>query len=154
MDETPNTLQLPEMEPEKSRGDRERADILEWIKNVSEIRSELGGFSICPFSKKANYEILKIVCNRLIVPTDTIVSGGANGADTLAKRYAIEHSLNYKEYLPDWKTYGKRAGFIRNQDIIDNSDFVFAFWDGASAGTKNSIDLAKLNKTPTLIIYF
>jgi hypothetical protein len=65
MDETPNTPHQVETEPLKNIGDKERADIKEWIKNVSEIRPELGGFSICPFSKKANYEILKIDIDKI-----------------------------------------------------------------------------------------
>lgn len=101
-----------------------------------------------------NYEMLKIVCDRLIRSTDTIVSGGASGADILGKQYAIDKKLNYIEFPADWNKYGKRAGFIRNQTIIDNSDFIIAFWDGVSNGTKNSIDIAKLDKIPTLIIYF
>lgn len=101
-----------------------------------------------------NYEILKIVCNRLIRDTDTIVSGAASGADILGKQYAIDRKLNYIEFPADWNKYGKRAGFIRNQEIVDSSDFVIAFWDGVSNGTKNSIELAKLDKIPTLIIYF
>jgi len=101
-----------------------------------------------------NYEMLKIVCNRLLRETDTIVSGAASGADILGKQYAIERKLKYLEFPAVWSKYGKRAGFIRNQKIIDNSDFVIAFWDGVSNGTKHSIELAKLDKIPTLIIYF
>lgn len=101
-----------------------------------------------------NYEMLKIVCNRLIRDTDTIVSGAASGADILGKQYAIERKLGYIEFPADWNTYGKRAGFIRNQEIIDNSDFVIAFWDGISKGTKHSLDLAKFGKIATLIIYY
>lgn len=101
-----------------------------------------------------NYEMLKIVCDRLIRSTDTIVSGGASGADILGKQYAIDKKLNYIEFPADWNKYSKRAGFIRNQTIVDNSDFIIAFWDGVSNGTKHSIDLAKLDKIPTLIIYF
>lgn len=101
-----------------------------------------------------NYEMLKIVCNRLVRETDTIVSGAASGADILGKQYAIERKLNYIEFPADWNKYGKRAGFIRNQQIVDESDFVIAFWDGISKGTQHSIDLAKLQRIPTLIIYF
>ena len=72
---------------------------------------------------------------------DTIISGGARGADTLAKQYAESHNITLLEYKADWDTYGKSAGFIRNKDIIKNSDFVVAFWDGQSRGTKNDIDL-------------
>lgn len=76
-----------------------------------------------------------------------IVSGGAKGADTLGHRFAIEHQLEMIVFKPDWKRFGKRAGYIRNSDIIENSDIVIAFWDGKSKGTKDSIDKAlKLNK--------
>lgn len=34
----------------------------------------------------------------------------------------------------------KGAGFARNQQIVDASDRVVAFWDGKSHGTKDTID--------------
>ncbi len=74
---------------------------------------------------------------------EMIVSGGATGADSLAIKYAVEHNLPYKEFLPDWNLYGKRAGYLRNELIIHNSDEVIAFWDGKSKGTKHSIDIAE-----------
>ena len=70
MDETQNTPHQVETGPLKNIGDRERADILEWIKNVSEIRPELGGFSICPFAKSARYEILKIDIDKIYPISD------------------------------------------------------------------------------------
>ena len=87
-------------------------------------------------------------------PKDTIVSGGANGADTLAKQYAQEEETLYLEFPADWKTHGKAAGFIRNQDIVDACDVVLAFWDGKSKGTKDTIDRAARAKKPTFIVYF
>ena len=72
-----------------------------------------------------------------------IVSGGAKGADTLAKRYALEHNIQYTEHLPDWKTHGKSAGYKRNVLIVNDADIVVAFWDGCSRGTKHTIDIAK-----------
>lgn len=77
----------------------------------------------------------------------SVVSGGAKGADTLAEKFALENHLKITVFKPDWKQFGKRAGFIRNTLIIENSDIVFAFWDGISNGTKDSIDKAeKLGK--------
>lgn len=72
-----------------------------------------------------------------------IISGGAKGVDSIAYNYAIKRGLLTTIFKPDWRKYGKRAGYVRNQDIIDNSDYVLAFWDGSSHGTKHSIDLAK-----------
>lgn len=83
---------------------------------------------------------------------DTIVSGGAKGADSLAARFAKNNGIKLIEHIPDWSA-GKGAGFARNHDIIANSDFILAFWNG-SPGTKHSLSLAKKLKKPTLIIYF
>lgn len=83
-----------------------------------------------------------------------IVSGGAKGADSLARKYAENFNIEYIEFLPDWDKYGKSAGFIRNKDIVEKSDFVLAFWDGKSNGTRHSINIARELKKPTMIIYF
>lgn len=72
-----------------------------------------------------------------------IVSGGARGADKLAERFANEHGIPIEIIKPDWKKNGKAAGLIRNKDIVNKADVVFAFWDGQSKGTKHSIDLAR-----------
>lgn len=83
-----------------------------------------------------------------------IISGGANGADALAKKYAIERFLPYIEFPAEWYKYGKSAGFIRNQTIVDNCDMVLAFWDGESRGTADTIEKAKRAKKPTFIVYY
>lgn len=91
---------------------------------------------------------------------DILVSGGAEGVDLFAEstidewnKCCSEHSNCSKKWdkiilKPDWDKYGKRAGFLRNQLIIDEADKVIAFWDGKSKGTKNSIDLAVTKKIP------
>ena len=45
--------------------DQVRIDIEEWLIRVSEVRPELGGFSICPFAKKAKYKILNIDIDKI-----------------------------------------------------------------------------------------
>lgn len=75
-----------------------------------------------------------------------IVSGGAIGVDTLAERYAREHDIPITIFKPDWNKHGRSAGFIRNRDIIDESEYVIAFWDGVSKGTQHSISHAKKTK--------
>lgn len=72
-----------------------------------------------------------------------IVSGGAKGPDTIGVRWATEMNIPVKEFIPDWTTYGKRAGFIRNTLIINEADTVIAFWDGLSKGTLDSINKAR-----------
>lgn len=89
-----------------------------------------------------------------LYPITTVVSGGANGADSLGEKYADEKGLQKEIYYPDWDLFGKSAGFIRNTTIIENCDMVVAFWDGASKGTKDSLDKAQALRKTTLIAYF
>lgn len=79
---------------------------------------------------------------------DIIVSGGAKGADTYAKEYALERDIPIVEFLPDYGKYGRKAPLIRNIQIVDNSDFVLAFWNGTSRGTKFTIDYAEKRGVP------
>ena len=83
-----------------------------------------------------------------------IVSGGAKGADSLAARYANEKGIPLVVFLPVWDKYGKRAGFVRNKEIVKASDIVICFWDGQSRGTKHSIDYAEKLNIKTIIITF
>ena len=76
-----------------------------------------------------------------------LISGGAKGADSLGERYANENNIETLIFKPDWEKHGKAAGMIRNTDIVDNAEFIVAFWDEISKGTKDSITKAeKLGK--------
>jgi len=103
-----------------------------------------------------NYDLLKQTILSLININDvnSIVSGGANGADKLAEKFAEEFGLQKIIFKPDWNKFGKSAGIIRNSDIVKNSDMVIAFWDGNSKGTKKSIDISKkLGKKLKVVTY-
>ncbi len=85
--------------------------------------------------------------------TTEIVSGGAKGIDTCAKKYAISANIKLTEFLPDYSKYGKSAPLYRNLKIIAYADEIIAFWDGKSRGTKFVIDNAlKQNKKTAIII--
>ncbi len=85
--------------------------------------------------------ILDIASYLPFVPC-TIVSGGARGADTLAKEYAVKNNIPLIEFPPEYDRYGRRAPLMRNIQIVDNCDFLLAFWNGSSRGTKFTIDYA------------
>lgn len=79
---------------------------------------------------------------------NSIVSGGAKGADTLGEEYSKDNNIPVTIFKADWDKYGKRAGFIRNVDIIKNCDVCVCFWDGESHGTLHDIQLCvQYNKT-------
>ena len=75
--------------------------------------------------------------------TTEIVSGGAKGIDTCAREYAKSNGLTLTEFLPDYHRYKKGAPLKRNLQIVEYADFVIAFWDGKSKGTKFVIDACK-----------
>lgn len=70
-------------------------------------------------------------------PADTteIISGGARGIDSRAKKYAEENGVFYTEILPRYDLYRHYAPLKRNEEIILSADMTLAFWDGKSRGT-------------------
>lgn len=75
-----------------------------------------------------------------------VVSGGAQGGDTLGEQYAEAVGLPVERLVPDWKQHGKRAGFLRNLamlDAIEPDGVVVAVWDGVSRGTRMTIAAAR-----------
>jgi len=93
-----------------------------------------------------DYELLKEKLDNLLINnTDDveIVSGKARGADSLGEKYAKEKGYPVKEFPAKWNEYGKRAGYLRNEEMALYATHCVCFWDGESKGTKHMIDLAK-----------
>jgi hypothetical protein len=103
-----------------------------------------------------DYELLKSKLDKIhsVKPISVIVSGGAQGADSLGERWARENRIEILIFLPEWDKYGKSAGYKRNVQIIESADAVIAFWDGESKGTQHSINIAKEKNKPTAIIRY
>ena len=81
------------------------------------------------------------------------MSGGAVGIDSLGAQWAELRKLKTEIYLPDWQTHGKKAGFLRNQQIIDNSDYLIAITTGSN-GTADSIKRAVKKNIPIKIVQY
>lgn len=92
---------------------------------------------------KASEEIHRLADNELKERAVTLVSGMARGADALAVRFAREHNVKLYEFPADWNIHGKRAGFMRNEDMAKFADGLLAFWDGQSRGTQHMINTAR-----------
>lgn len=73
-----------------------------------------------------------------------IIHGAARGADRIAADCARSLGLAVTAFPADWDRYGKRAGFLRNLQMLDQApDLVIAFqWNG-SRGTQHTIDEAR-----------
>lgn len=83
-----------------------------------------------------------------------IVSGTAKGADKLGEEYAKKRGYHIAFFPAQWKTHGKRAGYLRNQEMADYADALIAFWDGESKGTKHMIDIANKKGMPVRIVKY
>ena len=70
-----------------------------------------------------------------------IISGGAEGADTLGEGWAIQNHIAIDRFVPNWQVYGNAAGFRRNAQMVDLCNRACIFWDGDSKGTKITIGL-------------
>ena len=81
-----------------------------------------------------------------------IISGGANGIDTLAEQYADRHRLSKMILRPQYGRYGKSAPLKRNEEMVDCADEILVIWDGQSKGTAYTVKYAqKLGKTLHII---
>jgi predicted Rossmann-fold nucleotide-binding protein len=72
-----------------------------------------------------------------------VIHGGARGADTLAGEIAREVHVKIITFHADWERNGKRAGPIRNQQMLDEGrpDIVLAMPGGA--GTADMVRRAR-----------
>ncbi len=73
----------------------------------------------------------------------SLISGGARGVDSAAKKYATDNGIEICEILPDYEKYGRAAPIVRNKQIADSADRVIVFWDGISRGAAFVIDYCK-----------
>ena len=100
-------------------------------------------------SSKIQHQIATVLRSYPVVPE--LVSGGARGVDRLAEMAARSLHVPMLIFKADWLAHGKRAGFLRNQQIVDNCDEVHAWWDGKSKGTAHTIALARKAGKPVTV---
>lgn len=99
---------------------------------------------VCGGRDYDSYSIVEWALSPFLNPeVTTIIHGAAPGADSLADRWAVENGVPVERYPADWKKYGKRAGYIRNVQMLKEGkpDMVLAFPGGK--GTAMMIMLAK-----------
>jgi hypothetical protein len=110
-------------------GSRNFANLLDRHKTIEEVNSEI------TLAKSIIHDYCEIWY------PDQIVSGGAPGSDTMGAQFAFEHGIDLVVHPAEWDKYGKRAGMVRNQLIVDDCDKALVFWDYRSPGTLSTINL-------------
>jgi hypothetical protein len=109
-------------------------------------------------------EYLAQVLQFLSLPITEVVSGGQKsyddesgicyGADYLGEKWAQQNQIPVTQFPANWKDHGKVAGPMRNEEMADYADFLIAFWDGKSRGTKNMIENMKRRKKPYTVFFY
>lgn len=73
----------------------------------------------------------------------------AGGVDRWGYEFAKRNGLKVHEFPADWKTWGKRAGALRNAQMGSftkgHEGRLLAVWDGVSTGTMDMVQWAKKN---------
>jgi len=86
-----------------------------------------------------------------------IVSGHCRGADMLGEQYAKDHGIPLVLFPADWSKYGKRAGYIRNNQMAkyasEKNGVLIAFPIGEARGTKMMIRIAHNYDLETEVYY-
>lgn len=116
-------------------------------------------------------EIFKAAIKPIFHQIELIISGGAPGADSMAEKFADNASIPksihpalwddfdvdepiYYKYDKTGRAYNALAGFNRNSKIVAECEVLYAFWNGKSPGTKDSITKAQnQNKTVKIFSY-
>ena len=103
-----------------------------------------------------NYRLLKKKLDFYLQNKEEIeiVSGGARGADKLGELYAKQNNYKVHKFLANWREFGKKAGYLRNEEMAKYADACVVFWDGSSKGSKHMIDLAKKYKLKLRVVRF
>ncbi|MCI9235526.1 hypothetical protein [Anaerotruncus sp. 1XD42-93] len=81
-----------------------------------------------------------------------LVSGGAYGIDQMAEQAAQILGLPIRIFRPDYKTNGRLAPLVRNRQIVEYADQIYAFWDNQSRGTAYTLKLCIEQDKPFRII--
>jgi hypothetical protein len=82
--------------------------------------------------------------NSLIEPVTLIHGACPRGADAIANRIAFEYCWTIERYPADWQQHGKRAGYVRNAEMVNQgADICLAFIKDESPGATMCADLAE-----------
>jgi hypothetical protein len=103
-----------------------------------------------------DYELLTASLDRILAGKQNIliISGGATGAEALGERYAQDRGCGVRQFLADWKLYGRGAKVIRNTQMIEVADRAVFFWDGKNKGVAEMIEKAEAIGIPVEVVRF
>ena len=100
-----------------------------------------------PAPLKASYRAAVHKALAQLPSTAAVIHGGARGVDSLAHEWCLHNQRDVVRWPADWEAYGKLAGPMRNQYMLDMvyPDLVLAFHTDLdkSVGTKDMVRRAQ-----------
>lgn len=99
-----------------------------------------------------DYASIEEVLAAAVIQGDTLIQGGARGADKHAREWALLHSIPCETYAPDRLIPSPQRYHERNDAMLKRADVVLAFWDGQSPGTRSVIEKAQAAGIPVEIV--
>lgn len=90
------------------------------------------------------------------IPSDVelIITGGADGVEALAEKYAAKHRISKLIMYPQYKKFGKYAPVKRNELMVDIADKVIVIWDGSSKGAYYTLKYAERTKKEIVAVRY
>jgi len=90
-----------------------------------------------------DYSLLEKVIKDSEFAINEVICGNAKGVDKLGEQWAKRHNMPIKYFEPEWDLYGKAAGVMRNQEMVDYADALIAIQEKKSKGTEDIIRRAR-----------
>lgn len=91
-------------------------------------------------------EAIKRLEDSGIVVTELVNGMCRKGVDYMAYLWAESKGIPIKPFPADWDAFGRAAGPIRNRQMAEYGDALYAIWNGKTPGTKNMIEEAQKAK--------
>ena len=94
---------------------------------------------------EATYKLFQIISKHLAHleselgrSVTEIVSGKAQGIDTVGEAWAISNGIKVSEFPAEWDL-GKHAALLRNAEMAEYADAALVIWDGKSKGSADML---------------
>jgi hypothetical protein len=109
-------------------------------------------------SGSRNWDLVSVVNAKLLEEWDgpmRLIQGAAQGADSIAKSYALNRNWEIVDYRPNYTDYGKAATHIRNLEMVNQKpDVVLFFIRDFSNGTMTTLEKAVKARLKVRCFYY